>query len=163
MGEMNGERIYLKRCVELAAEAVNAGDEAFGSVLVSTAGEIVAEARNRVNEKNSLAHPEYELAAWALENISREERQRSTMYTSGEHCPMCAGAQGWAEIGGLVYLSSAAQLAQWQKNAGRPAAPLHFVPAAEILKNTEVRAAPLEDLLEEIEKLHKLSWEKIRL
>jgi len=25
------------------------------------------------------------------------------MYTSGEHCPMCAAAHGWVGIGKLVY------------------------------------------------------------
>ncbi|GEM_PF-568929 len=42
---------YLKRCLELAEEAVNGGDHAFGSVLVDANGKIRAEARNKVNEK----------------------------------------------------------------------------------------------------------------
>lgn len=32
---------YLKRCVELAREALEKGDQPFGSVLVSEAGEVL--------------------------------------------------------------------------------------------------------------------------
>jgi tRNA(Arg) A34 adenosine deaminase TadA len=38
---------HLRRCVELAAEAVEAGDEPFGSVLVDGDGRVLAEDRNR--------------------------------------------------------------------------------------------------------------------
>jgi len=38
---------YLRRCVELAAEAVEAGDFPFGSVLVAADGTVLAEDRNR--------------------------------------------------------------------------------------------------------------------
>ena len=36
------EMPYLKRCVALAEEALKAGDEPFGSVLVSRDGEVLA-------------------------------------------------------------------------------------------------------------------------
>ncbi|MEC9304545.1 MAG: nucleoside deaminase, partial [Pseudomonadota bacterium] len=39
---------YLQRAVVLAEEALDAGDEPFGSVLVSAQGEILAEGRNRI-------------------------------------------------------------------------------------------------------------------
>ncbi len=44
---------YLRRCVELASEAVDAGDFPFGSVLVAGDGRVLAEERNR---ENSLFH-----------------------------------------------------------------------------------------------------------
>lgn len=154
------DKKYLKRCLELAAEATEAGDEAFGSVLVNDAGEIIAEARNRVNEKTVLAHPEIDLAYWAAENLSEEERARTTMYTTGEHCPMCAAAHGWVGLGTLVYLSSAKQLGEWQKQFGLPGSNIHFLPVEEIIKNTEVRGPGEGDLLDEIKQLHKKSWSK---
>ena len=40
---------HLRRCVELAAEAVDAGDFPFGSVLVAGDGRVLAEDRNREN------------------------------------------------------------------------------------------------------------------
>jgi len=39
---------HLSRCIELAAEALAAGDEPFGSVLVAADGTVLAEDRNRI-------------------------------------------------------------------------------------------------------------------
>ncbi len=149
---------YLRRCLELAKESVEAGDEAFGSVLVNEGGEIIAEARNRVNEKTILAHPEIDLAYWAAENLSPEERLKTTMYTTGEHCPMCAAAHGWVGIGTLVYLSSAKQLGEWQKEYNLPEAPIHFLPVENIIKNIEIRGPGEGDLLNEIKNIHQNNW-----
>lgn len=151
---------YLRRCLELAKEAVEAGDEAFGSVLVNEEGKIISEARNRVNEKTILAHPEIDLAYWAAENLSEEERAKTRMYTTGEHCPMCSAAHGWVGIGTLVYLNSAKQLGEWQKKFNLAAAPINFLPVEDIIKNVEVRGPAEDDLLEEIKKLHELNWTK---
>jgi hypothetical protein len=38
---------HLRRCVELAAEAVEAGDFPFGSVLIAADGTVLAEDRNQ--------------------------------------------------------------------------------------------------------------------
>lgn len=151
---------YLRRCLELAKQSVEAGDEAFGSVLVDEAGNIIAEARNRVNEKTILAHPEIDLAYWAAENLSKEERGKTTMYTTGEHCPMCSAAHGWVGLGTLVYLSSATQLGEWQKEFNLPSAPINFLPVEDIIKNVEVRGPADGDLLQEIKKLHEARWNK---
>lgn len=153
---------YLERCLELAAEAADAGDEAFGSVLVDAEGEILAEARNRVNEKTVLAHPEIDLAYWAAEHLSADQRKSATMYTTGEHCPMCAAAHGWVGIGSLVYLSSAEQLGEWQKQHDLPSAPIRFIPVEEIINEVEVRGPDEGELLERIKRLHEKVWEKQR-
>ena len=152
------DKKYLRRCLELAEESVKAGDEAFGSVLVNEAGEIIAEARNRVKEINVLAHPEIELAKWAAENLSKSERSKTTMYTTGEHCPMCSAAHGWVGLGTIVYLSSAKQLGEWQKEFNIPSAPINFLPVEEIIKNIEVRGPAEGELLEKIKKLHEMNW-----
>src|SRR4051812_5867744 len=64
---------HLRRCVELAAEALDAGDEPFGSVLVDGTGKVRAEDRNRVAGGDSTRHPEFELARWAAEHLTPEE------------------------------------------------------------------------------------------
>ena len=151
---------YLRRCLELAAESVEEGDEAFGSVLVDSKGNIIAEARNRVNEKTILAHPEIDLAYWAAENLSSAERAKATMYTTGEHCPMCSAAHGWVGLGTLVYLSSGKQLGIWQAEFDLPPAPIHFLPVEEIIKNVTVRGPGEGELLDEIKKLHEINWKK---
>lgn len=44
----DAELPYLRRCVELAREALEAGDEPFGSVLVGGDGTVLGEDHNRV-------------------------------------------------------------------------------------------------------------------
>ncbi|TYB76689.1 nucleoside deaminase [Bizionia saleffrena] len=146
---------YLEICVALAEDALNAGDEPFGSILVNAKNEIIATARNKVNAENVLSHPEIELAYWALENLSTEERKSTTMYTTGEHCPMCAAAHGWAEIGPLVYLSSAEQLGEWLQEFGANEAPIHFVASREIIKHIDIKGPGSGVVLEAIKALHK--------
>src|SRR5690606_34979616 len=103
------DRTYLQRCVELAAAALAAGDEPFGSVLVSSQGEILFEDHNRVSGGDHTRHPEFAIARWAAQNMTPEERSSATVYTSGEHCPMCAAAHGWVGLGRIVYASSSEQ------------------------------------------------------
>lgn len=99
--------IHLKRCIELAAEAVDLGDQPFGSVLVSRDGAVLAERRNEVvTAGDRTAHPELALAAWATRELDPADCADATMYTSGEHCAMCAAAHVWAGIGRLVYVLS---------------------------------------------------------
>lgn len=146
---------FLRHSLSLAEEALKAGDQPFGSILVNADNEIIAEARNRVNEKNVLAHPEIELAEWAMDNLSLEERRQTIMYTTGEHCPMCAGAHSWSQIGGHYYLSSAEQLGKWLNEFGVDPAPIEFVPAREIMKNVNIKGPGKGEMLKEIKQKHK--------
>lgn len=103
---------HLRRCLELASSARARGDEPFGSLLVTADGTVVAERENRVvTDNDRTAHPELALARWASRNLDPAQRRSATMYTSGEHCPMCAAAQYWAGIGRLVFAMSGEQLA----------------------------------------------------
>ena len=146
---------HLKECLAMATEALNAGDSPFGSILVNTHNEVIARARNKVNTVNILSHPEIELAQWAIANLSAEEGAQNKMYTSGEHCPMCAGAHSWAGIGKLVFLSSAQQLVAWLKEFGAKEAPINFIPSREIIKGCIIKGPGTGELLEAIKVLHK--------
>src|SRR5690625_1764918 len=109
------EMKYLERCIALATEALEAGDQPFGLVLVSAAGEILFEVRNRTASGDATRHPEFEIARWAARDMDEKARAAATVYTSGEHCPMCAAAHGWVGLGRIVYISSSRQLAAWMK------------------------------------------------
>ncbi|SHF78711.1 tRNA(Arg) A34 adenosine deaminase TadA [Salegentibacter echinorum] len=146
---------HLRYCLSLAKEALNAGDEPFGSILVDANNNVIAEARNRVNEKTALAHPEIELAQWAADNLNVQERKNITMYTTGEHCPMCAAAHGWVGIGSLVYLSSGKQLNTWLNEFGAEPAPIKFIPSEEIIKNSAIKGPAKGPMLEKIKNLHR--------
>lgn len=152
--------VHLQHCLRLAEDSLNAGDKPFGSILVNANNEVLAEARNRVNEKTELAHPEYELAAWAAENLSAEERTKTTMYTTGEHCPMCAAAHGWVGLGPIVYLSSSKQLGEWLKEMDVVTKQIFFYSVEEIIPNIEVRGPASGELLERIKKLHQAYYLK---
>lgn len=151
---------FFEHCLGLAKEALEAGDQPFGSILVDANNKIIAQARNRINEKDVLAHPEIELAKWALHNLSLTTRRETTMYTTGEHCPMCAAAHGWAEIGKLYYLSSAKQLGNWLTEFDAEVAPIQFVPVEKIVKNVIVKGPAEEKLVKRIKEMHKHYYEK---
>ena len=93
-------------------------------MLVDAAGRVRAEDRNRVASGDSTRHPEFELARWAANNMTLEERAAATVYTSGEHCPMCSAAHGWVGLGRIVYATSSEQLAGWLREWGVPPAPV---------------------------------------
>lgn len=147
------DRKYLERCVELAKEAVANGDQPFGSVLVSGTGEVLAEERNLVGGGDHTRHPEFALARWAAANMTPEERDLATVYTSGEHCPMCAAAHGWVGLGRIVYVSSSRQLVQWLTELKIPAGRVRNLSIEEVIRNTQVDG-PVPDLAEQIRELH---------
>ena len=145
---------HLLRCVALAEEALEAGDAPFGSVLVDENGNVLKEDRNRVNSVDKTYHPEIELARWAAKNLTPEQRRNTTMYTSGEHCPMCSAAHGWAELGKVVYIHSTDQLTQWHKEFGLGESRVSQLPIREIAPKVEVEG-PVDDLLPRMYELHK--------
>lgn len=81
---------YLQRCVELATQALEEGSDPFGSLLLSAKGEVLFEDYNHTASGNKMLHPELAIAEWAATNLSDEERATAVVYTSGEHCAMCA-------------------------------------------------------------------------
>lgn len=143
---------HLRHCLDLARQALDAGDEPFGSVLVNADGKEIATARNRVNEQNILAHPEIALVRWALDHLSADERRQTTMYTTGEHCPMCAAAHGWGRLGRIVYIHSGKQLGEWLSAIGAGPSPITFVPIQELVPNLPV-TGPVPELLPEIKEM----------
>lgn len=145
---------YLRRCVELAAEALESGDEPFGSVLVAGDGTVLAEDHNRVASGDRTRHPEFELARWSAAHMSPAERAAATVYTSGEHCPMCAAAHAWVGLGRIVYVASSEQLASWLAELGVPAPPVRTLPVHEIAPEVAV-AGPVPRLAEQVRELHR--------
>jgi tRNA(Arg) A34 adenosine deaminase TadA len=144
---------HLRRCVELATEALEAGDEPFGSVLVGEDGRVLAEDRNRVAGGDATRHPEFELARWAAANLTPDARRRATVYTSGEHCPMCAAAHGWVGLGRIVYAASSAQLVGWLAELGVAPSPVRPLPIQEVVPGAEVDG-PAAELADQVRALH---------
>jgi tRNA(Arg) A34 adenosine deaminase TadA len=146
---------HLRRCLELAAEAIDAGDEPFGSVLVGGDGAVLAEDRNReTSEADPTRHPEFALARWAARHLDSEERATATVYTSGEHCPMCAAAHGWVGLGRIVYASSSAQTGVWLTDLGAGPSPVRAIPIQDIAPRVTVEG-PVAGLDAEVHELHR--------
>ncbi len=145
---------HLKRCVELAREALDAGDEPFGSILVAEDGRVLHEDRNRVADGDRTRHPEFELARWAANNMTPQERSAATVYTSGEHCPMCAAAHAWVGLGRIVYASSSEQLTGWVRELELPAAPVKPLPIQAVAPDIVVHG-PVPELAEQVRGLHQ--------
>ncbi len=147
------DRAMLRRCVELAREALEQGDEPFGSLLVDAAGEIRFEDRNRVSGGDATRHPEFEIARWAAANLTPEERRASTVYTSGEHCAMCSAAHAMVGLGRIVYASSGDQFRSWRREWGLPPGQLAPLPINAVAPTVPV-AGPEPSLAGEIRALH---------
>jgi tRNA(Arg) A34 adenosine deaminase TadA len=146
---------HLRRCIELAGEALEVGDEPFGSVLVDGAGRVLAEDRNRVVETGDRTrHPEFELARWAAAHMKPEDRATATVFTSGEHCPMCSAAHAWVGLGRIVYVHSSRQLAGWLDELGVAPGPVATLPVQEVAPGISV-VGPVPSLVEQMRDLHR--------
>lgn len=147
------DRQHLERAVELAEAALEAGDEPFGSVLVSPQGEVLLEDHNHVSGGDGTQHPELAIARWAAANLAPEVRADCVVYTSGEHCAMCAAAHGWAGLGRIVYASSTEQLRRWAIELGLPSSPLAALAITDVVPGAVVDG-PDEDLAARVRELH---------
>ncbi len=149
------DRVYLRRCVELAAEAVDNGDQPFGSLLVDAGGTVLFEDRNRISTGDPTLHPEFAIARWAAEHVAPEDRSSCTVYTSGEHCAMCSAAHAMVGLGRIVYASSGDQSRTWQREFGNGGAGvLAPLPINAVAPGILV-AGPDSELASEIRALHE--------
>jgi tRNA(Arg) A34 adenosine deaminase TadA len=144
---------WLERAVALAREAAADGDGAFGSVLVDADGvERFADRNREVTLGDETRHPEFEIARWAAANLSAAERATATVYTSGEHCPMCAAAHAWVGLGRIVYAASSAQITGWRAAAGDAPSPVATLPITTIAPGLVVDG-PVERFADELRRL----------
>ena len=97
--------MFLRRAIELAAEARRDGRHPFGALIVNELGMIVVEAHNNaVRPKGDpTQHAEMVACSDASKRFSEAELVRCTLYTSTEPCAMCAGAIYWTGIGRVVF------------------------------------------------------------
>jgi tRNA(Arg) A34 adenosine deaminase TadA len=99
------DELYLRRAIELAAEARAAGRHPFGSLIVNAAGAVLVESRNNAVRPagEPTQHAEMLACSAAGKLVSEQELAGSTLYTSTEPCAMCAGAIYWSGVGRVVF------------------------------------------------------------
>ncbi|GAA2043056.1 nucleoside deaminase [Agromyces tropicus] len=145
--------IHLRRSVDLAREALDAGDGPFGSVLVDAAGVERFADRNREEATgDATRHPEFEIARWAATNLTADERATATVYTSGEHCPMCSAAHAWVGLGRIVYAASAELIAGWRRDLGASPAAVSVLPIGVVAPGLPIEG-PVHELVPEVRAL----------
>lgn len=115
---------FLRRAIELAAAARQAGNPPFGSLLVGPDGTVLVEEQNTsITEGDISFHPELKLAVWAARNLDAEAAAGTTMYTSCQPCEMCSGALARSGLGRVVYALSGEQLNGLKSTGSFPAVP----------------------------------------
>ena len=93
---------FMRICLDIGVEADKEGNMGVGSVIVRD-GEIVGRGRNQIRTaKSPLIHAETDAIADACKNLGTDDLSGTTLYTTMEPCPMCAGAMLQAKIGKWV-------------------------------------------------------------
>ncbi len=150
---------HLRRCVELARTALEAGHGPFGAVLVGADGRALHEDHNRVTDRDQTLHAEVGVIRWAVAKMAPVQRIRATVYTSCEHCPMCAATHAWAGLGRIVYATSNAQLTTWLSELRAPASPVAMLPVTTVAPRTVVDG-PAPELEEEMKALYEARYRR---
>ena len=95
---------YMKLALDEAYEGINNGDGGpFGAVIVKD-GKVIGKGHNKVvKNADPTCHGEMEAIRDACKNLGTFDLSGSTIYTTGEPCPMCLGAIMWANIDKVYY------------------------------------------------------------
>ena len=100
----NKDANSLRVAINVARHAREHGNHPFGAVLVDASGEHLQAAENSViTHKDATGHAEMNLVRGATWKYDTSMLKDSTLYASGEPCPMCAGAIVWSNIRRVVY------------------------------------------------------------
>ena len=150
---------HLRRCAQLADIALKAGHGPFGAMLVGANGQTLYEDHNRVTDDDQTLHAELGVIRWAVANLAPVQRIRTTLYTSCEHCPMCAATHAWAGMGRIVYATSNVQLTDWLISWDVPAPPVVMLPVRSVAPRA-VLDGPVPELEEEIKALYEVRYRR---
>ena len=93
---------HMRRCIELARQAIGSGDSPVGSLIVDD-DEVVSEGVEAVRARlDATAHAEMEALRTAFARRRSRDLTGCTLYTSVEPCIMCAYAIRLARISVVV-------------------------------------------------------------
>jgi tRNA(Arg) A34 adenosine deaminase TadA len=98
------------RFMQLAIDQAKNADYPFGAIIVRD-GKVLALGANSTKRKHDpTAHAEMVAIRAFLKGHEPDDFKQTTIYASGEPCPMCMGAIIWCGFKRLVYGASIAQL-----------------------------------------------------
>lgn len=116
------DELFMRAAIRLGEKAalVEGTGGPFGCVVVMD-GKIIAEGANRVvSENDPTWHGEMEAIRAAAKKLGNFDLSGATLYTTGEPCPMCAGAISWARIDRVVYASTLADALRYGQFDDQP-------------------------------------------
>jgi tRNA(Arg) A34 adenosine deaminase TadA len=150
---------FIRRTLELAQQARDAGNHPFGALLLDAAGKIIAEAQNTVvTERDCTGHAETNLMRLASKQFDRNVLSGCTLYTSTEPCIMCAGAIYWGNVKRIVFGLRESELLKL--TGANPENPTLSLPTAEVYKLGNIAIKVIGPILEdEARAVHEGFWE----
>lgn len=97
----------IRRAVALGKQGVEAGAGGPFGAVVARGDVVIGEGHNSVLATNDpTAHAEVVAIRAASQALGQPHLTGTTLYTSCEPCPMCAGAALWARVDRVVYGST---------------------------------------------------------
>ncbi len=98
-----GDERFMRRALELARHAEEAGEVPVGAVVVQE-GEVIGEGWNQpIVSNDPTAHAEIVALRAAAANVRNYRLSGSTLYVTLEPCVMCAGAIVHARVARVVF------------------------------------------------------------
>jgi tRNA(adenine34) deaminase len=100
---MTIDEMMIGRCIQLAEDAVQAGDSPFGA-LIACGSSILVESGNRMRIDNDItAHAEILVIRQAQKINKSSDLSRYTLYSNCEPCPMCSFMAREAKFHKIVF------------------------------------------------------------
>ncbi len=97
----------IRRAVALGRQGAEVGAGGPFGAVVARGSEVLGEGHNAVIATNDpTAHAEVTAIRAASQALGRPHLDGTTLYTSCEPCPMCAGAAMWAHVDRVVFAST---------------------------------------------------------
>lgn len=101
---------YLRQAIAKSRVALERGNRPYGAVLVGADGQVLAEGQNtEQSERDITGHAETNALREAYLRLGPEVVAGSTMYASGEPCPMCAATMFYGGVSRVVFAVSRAK------------------------------------------------------
>ncbi len=118
---IDNDHRYLRLAIARSRDAFRRGDKPYGAVLVSADGSVLHESGNtQVSEHDITGHAELNLLREASRKLGTAALRGSTVYASGEPCPMCAGAIYWSGAVRVVYALDVASMNRLDPSDAEP-------------------------------------------
>jgi tRNA(adenine34) deaminase len=104
---------HLRHAIRLARVAREQGNRPYGAVLVGADGTVLAEGQNTEQaERDLTGHAETNALRDAYQRLGPEGLAGSTIYASGEPCPICSAVVFYSGVSRVVYGASREKVRQ---------------------------------------------------